>query len=345
MSQLLLQGIGHRYPDGRVALDAVDLAVEDGEFVVLVGPSGCGKSTLLRIVAGLLEPTSGDLLLDGRSMLSQEPGERDVAMVFQNYALYPHMSVRSNLEFPLRMAGVGRRERRARVGEVADLLGLGGNLDRKPGRLSGGQMQRVALGRAIIRRPKVFLFDEPLSNLDAKLRVEMRSELRAWHERLGVTSLYVTHDQAEALTLGARVAVLEGGRLLQFASPEDVYERPATCFVAGFLGTPPMNLVSGRVAGGIWSAGGLRIPAPQRAEGDWTLGIRPHALRWRPGPGLSVVQIEEFGHEHHMHVCLEDGQGLVAVGPGRSSCRIGDTLLLDLSSADLQWFHSDGGRA
>jgi ABC-type sugar transport system ATPase subunit len=237
--------------DGVAALDGFSLDVSDGELITVLGPSGCGKSTLLRLVAGLDLPTSGTIELGGRRIDVLPPEERDVAMVFQSYALYPHMTVRGNVEFPLRMRRMPREERRQRVGEVADLLEIGPVLDRRPGALSGGQRQRVALARALVRRPELFLLDEPLSNLDARLRASVRQYIREVQRRLGVTTLYVTHDQVEAMTLGNRVVVLDRGRVQQVDTPVAVYEHPANAFVAGFVGTPPMNLVPAVVQAGL----------------------------------------------------------------------------------------------
>lgn len=224
-------------------LKDIDIAVDDGEFLVLVGPSGCGKSTLLAIIAGLEHHAAGTIEIDGNAVDGLDPKERDIAMVFQSYALYPAMTVEQNIGFSLEMSGVAKLERKARVATVADLLQIGHLLDRRPARLSGGQRQRVAMGRAIVREPKIFLFDEPLSNLDAKLRVEMRTEIKKLHQRLGSTIVYVTHDQIEAMTMATRIAVMKDGVVQQFGTPEDIYERPMNVFVATFMGSPAMNLV------------------------------------------------------------------------------------------------------
>jgi multiple sugar transport system ATP-binding protein len=245
LARLTFADVVKVYPDGTRAVESLTLEAADGELVVLVGPSGCGKTTALRMVAGLEEVTSGEILIDDRVINLVEPRTRDVAMVFQNYALYPNMTVAENIGFPLRVGRVRRRERDERVLAVARTLGLEEHLGRKPRHLSGGQRQRVAMGRAIIRQPRVFLMDEPLSNLDAKLRVQMRAEISKIQRRLGVTTLYVTHDQVEAMTVGDRVAVMRGGVLQQYATPEQVYSRPANLFVASFVGSPPMNLVEG----------------------------------------------------------------------------------------------------
>ncbi len=278
MAEVILRGVGKVYPGDppvRAVSDA-SLRVADGEFVVLVGPSGCGKSTLLRMVAGLEEVTEGDVRIGDRVVNRVHPRDRDVAMVFQDYALYPHMTVRRNMTLGLKLRKTPAAEIERRLQHAADLLGVRDLLDRKPAKLSGGQRQRVALGRAIVRQPACFLFDEPLSNLDARLRLHMRAELKALHQRLGTTTLYVTHDQEEAMTLGSRIVVLAEGLVQQIGTPLEVYRRPVNRFVAGFLGTPPMNFVDGRVEGGVFEGGGLRIP--MAGEGAVTLGIRPEAL-------------------------------------------------------------------
>ena len=275
--------------DGDVrAVDAVDLDIADGEFIVLVGPSGCGKSTLLRMIAGLEEVSEGTIRLGGEDVTNVLERDRDIAMVFQNYALYPHMTVRRNLGFALKMKKISAGERERRVDEVARVLGLEALMERKPAALSGGQRQRVAMGRAMVREPAAFLMDEPLSNLDAKLRVAMRAELARLHERLGVTTIYVTHDQVEAMTLGQRVAVLRDGVLQQCAAPEEVYDHPVNLFVAAFIGSPAMNLVAARVEAGTLSFGShsLALPARSRLAGrqrDVIAGLRPSDLEL-PGP-------------------------------------------------------------
>ena len=274
---VVLRGVEKRFGDV-TAVDAVDLEVRAGELMVLVGPSGCGKSTLLRLIAGLEEPTAGEVWTGGRCVDEVAPGDRDVAMVFQSYALYPHMTVAQNLGFGLRVRGASREEIEERVGRTAEVLGLGELLSRRPGQLSGGQQQRVALGRAMARDPGVFLFDEPLSNLDAGLRLRTRDEIAALHQRLGTTMIFVTHDQVEALSLGQRVAVMDRGRLQQVGTPDEIYRLPGNLFVAGFVGSPPINRLDlardreGRLAGG-----------PFRFAGDWefgaaTLGVRPEDL-------------------------------------------------------------------
>src|SRR5215468_9040163 len=245
MASVSLRGVRKSY-DGVEVVHGVDCEIRDGEFIVVLGPSGCGKSTLLRMIAGLEAITQGEIAIGGRVVNALEPKDRDIAMVFQNYALYPHMSVYDNMAYGLRIRGMSKTEIEARVQKAAQILQLGPFLERKPRQLSGGQRQRVAMGRAIVREPQVFLFDEPLSNLDAKLRVTMRGELAALHRRLGTTSLFVTHDQVEAMTLAQRIIVMNGGVMDQFATPEEVYSRPATTFVASFIGSPAMNFLKGR---------------------------------------------------------------------------------------------------
>ena len=281
MAGIVLDGVSKVFDDGTRAVDGVDLEITDGEFMVLVGPSGCGKSTLLRLVAGLEEVTSGRVLLGERDVTRALERDRDMAMVFQNYALYPHMSVRENLAFGLRLRRMPKPERVRRVDEAAATLGLDQLLDRKPAALSGGQRQRVAMGRAMVREPAAFLMDEPLSNLDAKLRVAMRAELARLHERLGVTTVYVTHDQVEAMTLGHRVAVMREGVLQQCAPPEELYDRPANLFVAAFMGSPAMNLVEAAVTAEGLLFGDHRLPLPGAAAGlpedapRVIVGVRP----------------------------------------------------------------------
>jgi multiple sugar transport system ATP-binding protein len=282
MATIEFDQVTKRFPDGTVAVDAIELTVADGEFMIFVGPSGCGKTTALRMVAGLEEVTSGEIRIGGRIVNDLEPPDRDIAMVFQNYALYPHMSVADNIGFPLRMQRVPKQETRSRVTDVAELLGIGELLKRKPRELSGGQRQRVAMGRAIVRHPQVFLMDEPLSNLDAKLRVQMRAELVKLHRRLGVTTIYVTHDQTEAMTLGQRVAVLDHGVIQQVATPQELYRRPANTFVASFIGSPSMNFVRGRLEAGALALGDYRFGLPDSVRralrtdaADVLVGLRP----------------------------------------------------------------------
>ncbi|WP_018684061.1 ABC transporter ATP-binding protein [Actinokineospora enzanensis] len=250
MAEIVLDKVTKRYPDGALAVSEVDIRIADGEFVILVGPSGCGKSTTLNMIAGLEDITEGELRIDGERVNERAPKDRDIAMVFQSYALYPHMSVRENMAFPLRLAKVDKETVRQKVEEAARILDLTQHLDRKPGNLSGGQRQRVAMGRAIVRDPKAFLMDEPLSNLDAKLRVQMRTSVAKLQKRLGTTTVYVTHDQTEAMTLGDRVVVMRGGLVQQIGSPQSLYEQPANLFVAGFIGSPSMNFLPATLADG-----------------------------------------------------------------------------------------------
>jgi len=296
MAGVQLQAVSKVFDGDVRAVDSVDLDIADGEFVVLVGPSGCGKSTLLRLIAGLEEVTSGTIRLGGQDVTKVLERDRDIAMVFQNYALYPHMTVRRNLAFALRMRRIPATERDRRVEEVARILGLDALMDRKPAALSGGQRQRVAMGRAMVREPAAFLMDEPLSNLDAKLRVAMRAELARLHERLGVTTIYVTHDQIEAMTLGQRVAVLRDGVLQQCATPEELYDWPVNLFVAAFIGSPAMNLVGGEVEAGGVSFAGHSLPLPGRSplrdqERPVIVGLRPSDLEL-PGADPSLPRIE-----------------------------------------------------
>ncbi|TDC97592.1 ATP-binding cassette domain-containing protein [Actinomadura sp. 7K507] len=298
MTSIELDHVVMRYDGTQAAVDDVSLEIEEGEFFVLVGPSGCGKSTLLRLLAGLERPSSGAVRMGGDDVTALDPRRRDVAMVFQNYAIYPHMTVRANLGYGLKVRGTGKGEIDARVDEVADLLGLRELLGRRPATLSGGQLQRVAMGRAIARRPRAYLMDEPLSNLDAKLRVSMRAELEQLHRRLGVTTVYVTHDQVEAMTLGSRVAVLRGGELQQVAAPQELYARPANAFVAAFIGSPAMNFAVGTVRGDTLEFGGFTLtpPAGHRppvGDGEQVLvGIRPEDLRPEAAPDDWILGVE-----------------------------------------------------
>mgnify|MGYP001057617310 CR=1 FL=1 len=285
MSKLEIRDVRKSY--GKVeTLKGIDIALEDGEFLVLLGPSGCGKSTLLNIIAGLAEATSGDVRIGGRSILGVHPKDRDIAMVFQSYALYPNLSVRRNIGFGLEMRKVPAQERDKAVAEAARLLQIENLLDRKPAQLSGGQRQRVAIGRALVRKPQVFLFDEPLSNLDAKLRLEMRSEIKRLHQMLKTTVVYVTHDQIEAMTLATRIAVMHGGRIEQLGTPEEIYNRPATLYVAGFVGAPPMNMLQASLKGGRLAVAGAEqsLPLPSRFgdalrdKPQLLVGVRPETL-------------------------------------------------------------------
>jgi multiple sugar transport system ATP-binding protein len=309
MAEIVLDSISKVFGDV-VAVDEVSLRVDDGEFMVLVGPSGCGKSTILRMIAGLEDVTAGEIEIGDEQVTDLEPKARDIAMVFQNYALYPHMTVEDNLGFGLKLAHVDKQERLQRVREVAAILGLQDLMERKPSELSGGQRQRVAIGRAMVREPKAFLMDEPLSNLDAKLRIHMRAELQRLHERLSTTTVYVTHDQVEAMTLGDRVAVLRDGVLQQVDSPQNLYMHPANLFVAAFIGAPPMNLVEATIVDGHLRFGGFDIAIANGALGDYhapsvIVGIRPADMEdadVRREEGLPTIQVradvtEELGSE------------------------------------------------
>jgi multiple sugar transport system ATP-binding protein len=312
MSGIRLEDVTKVYANGVVAVDDVSLEIHEGEFVVLVGPSGCGKSTLLRTIAGLEDVTAGSVFIGDVDVTDRAPQQRDIAMVFQNYALYPHMTVKDNLAYGLKLRKMSKEERERRVQEVARTLGLDDLLKRKPAALSGGQRQRVAMGRAIVREPKAFLMDEPLSNLDAKLRVSMRAELTKLHERLGVTTVYVTHDQVEAMTLGQRVAVLRDGVLQQVDTPQKLFHQPANLFVAAFIGSPSMNLVDARVDGAAIRFGGFEMPLPDSSPaigsaGQLILGIRPTDFDHDPSaePDLPRVHIrpdvvEDLGAESHV---------------------------------------------
>ncbi len=334
MAEIRLESVSKRYPNGFEAVSDIDLQIDDGEFLVLVGPSGCGKSTLLRMIAGLEEISGGKAIIDNRIVNDESPRERDIAMVFQNYALYPHMTVRKNIGYSLRLAGLPKAEITRRVEEAAALLELTDLLDRKPGLLSGGQRQRVAMGRAIVRQPAAYLMDEPLSNLDAKLRVQMRAEIARLQRDLGVTTIYVTHDQVEAMTMGTRVAVLKDGVLQQVDSPQALYDHPANSFVAAFIGSPSMNLYQGTLAVADGSGGGtdddvsiefgsqsLPVPPemiadnPELAAADGravVVGLRPEAFQNpgdhtddRPTVQVIVELVEALGSELVVHTTID----------------------------------------
>jgi len=355
MADVSLNNIAKSY--GRVpAVERFDLEVGDGEFLVLLGPSGCGKSTTLRMIAGLESISGGDLLIGGKRMNEVEPKDRGVAMVFQSYALYPHKNVFDNMATALKLQGVSRDEIRRRVGEAAALLGLTELLDRKPAALSGGQRQRVAIGRAIVRTPEVFLFDEPLSNLDAKLRVRMRMELQDLHRRLGVTSIYVTHDQVEAMTLADRIVVMEAGRIAQVGTPREVYERPATEFVAGFIGSPAMNFIPLQREGEGWRAteGTLAIPAlpfQTGARDRVTLGIRPEHIEIGSSSSPDAAPIaadvrhaELHGADALLDLALGDVSVLARVS-GADHPVAGDKLTVFLPPRLMHGFDAQTGAA
>jgi sn-glycerol 3-phosphate transport system ATP-binding protein len=355
MANVTLRNVRKAYPNGFEAIKGVDVDVADGQFCVLVGPSGCGKSTLLRMIAGLETISGGEIDIGGRVVNQVEPADRDIAMVFQNYALYPHMSVYNNMAYGLRNRGMAKPEIDSRVQEAARILELGAMLDRKPGQLSGGQRQRVAMGRAIVRQPKVFLFDEPLSNLDAKLRIAMRVEIRKLQRRLSTTSIYVTHDQLEAMTLADVLVVMNGGQVEQIGNPLDIYQKPATTFVAAFIGAPPMNLVPLRDSG-------IRLDGAGDAG---ILGIRPEDFHVSDGAApaggiaveLTVEAIEKVGAETYVYGIrnrdtdaptvsakpgeLPPGEILVRI-PGQSGPSIGERIRAAAPREKLHLFSADG---
>ena len=357
MATVTLSGVRKSYGSIQV-VHGVDLEIADGEFIVIVGPSGCGKSTLLRMVAGLEEISGGEVAIGGRVVNRLEPGERDIAMVFQNYALYPHMTVFDNMAYGLRIRGMKRAEIAERVGRAAEILQLGELLTRKPRQLSGGQRQRVAMGRAIVRDPQVFLFDEPLSNLDALLRVQMRLEIRKLHRSLGTTSIYVTHDQVEAMTLADRLVVMNAGRAEQIGTPREVYDHPASLYVAGFIGSPAMNFLPARfvaagtaveLEGGVRLAlEGARVPADDGRP--LTLGIRPEKLALLAEAGKDVGELamivevaEELGSDTLVHGRL-GADVLVARLPGHAEVRAGERLRFAIEPRHLHLFDRESGR-
>src|SRR5215213_9998186 len=377
MPPIRIQGLTKTYKDGPRAVDHVDLEIRDGEFMVLVGPSGCGKSTLLQMLAGIIDVSEGTIHIGDQDVTRLDPRKRDIAMVFQSYALYPHLTVRGNLGFGLKLRGARKEEIAQRVEEVARILGLDELLDRKPGALSGGQRQRVAMGRAIVREPRAFLMDEPLSNLDAKLRVSMRASLSQLHARLGTTTVYVTHDQVEAMTLGQRVAVMRNGRMLQVDRPQRLYERPRDLFVAAFIGSPAMNLVEATLDGDDVVFGGMRLPLdqqrrPRLGSDRVVLGIRPECFEDAElaSPGLPSIDVrievvEELGSDAHVffHVeapsvtaelleaAEEDQAGLLrsdlalftARVDARTRARPGADLRLAIDPARFHFFDLDTG--
>ncbi len=324
-----------------------NLSIEDHEFVVFLGPSGCGKSTLLRMIAGLEDISGGDLLIGGARMNDQDPGERGIAMVFQNYALYPHMSVRQNITFALERAGESKARIAERLAPVVESLGLEVYLERKPTELSGGQQQRVAIARAMIKTPEVFLFDEPLSNLDAKLRGHLRVEIAKLHKTLRATSIYVTHDQLEAMTLADRIVLMNQGRIEQMGTPEEIYSRPATLFAAGFIGTPNMNLIEFTVEKGRLRDGAFDMPAPI-AQGRVTLGIRPGAVEIvsEAGPEVmaAVVERDEFHGETRLVALTCGAQNFMAAIPATRRVTVGETLLVRFPPEATHFFDTASGK-
>jgi multiple sugar transport system ATP-binding protein len=378
MAEIELRNISKVFSGDVVAIDDVSLEIGDGEFIALVGPSGCGKSTLLRAIAGLEEVTAGEISIGGRDVTDLAPRHRDIAMVFQSYALYPHMSVRQNLGYGLKVRRMPKSEIRARVDDIANLLDLAELLERKPAQLSGGQRQRVAMGRAIVRQPQAFLMDEPLSNLDAKLRVGMRASLAQLHQQLGVTTVYVTHDQVEAMTLGQRVAVMRDGHILQVDTPQTLYEHPRDLFVAGFIGSPAMNLVDARIDGSDVVLGQFRIPLPAdrrpgREAGRAILGIRPETFEDAafaspdlPTIDAEVVVLEELGSDAHVFfrvdasrvaagleedadeatdLVTDRGSLLNARVDPRTRARVGDAVRLSVDPSRFHFFDTDTGRS
>jgi multiple sugar transport system ATP-binding protein len=380
VGQIVLEDVRKEFGAGVVAVDDVNLTIADGEFMVLVGPSGCGKTTLLRSIGGLEGITDGRIVIGDRDVTKLAPARRDVAMVFQNYALYPHMTVRKNLGYGLRVRKTPKKEAQQRIEQVARMLGLEELLDRRPGQLSGGQQQRVAMGRAIVREPAAFLMDEPLSNLDAKLRVGMRTSLQQLHARLGTTTVYVTHDQVEAMTLGQRVAVMRDGRIQQVDAPQRLYEDPSNIFVAAFIGSPAMNLVEAEVSADAVSIGDLTIPLdrsrrPKFADGGRVIvGIRPEAFedvafseKGLPQVDVNVDVLEELGSDSHLFFQLgvepivveearsddedDDGQLLAGGDRGffaarvdaRTQAKVGETITLSVDPARLYFFSPETG--
>jgi ABC-type sugar transport systems, ATPase components len=355
MGQLSLQQVAKTYGKHAVLHD-ISMDIQDGEFVVIVGPSGCGKSSLLRMVAGLETISDGQVSVAGRTVNELEPSDRDIAMVFQNYALYPHMTVRENMSYGLKIRGIGKKEISQRVDEVAATLELAHLLERKPRELSGGQRQRVAIGRAIVREPSVFLFDEPLSNLDAKLRVQMRLELELLHRRLKTTSLYVTHDQVEAMTLADRMMVLNVGRIEQIGTPYEVYHQPASTFVAGFIGSPAMNLLPVDVVSGAvklrpakpgLEPKALALRAPDMVQGEATLGFRPeHLSIVTPEAAFAMIQvdvIEALGAESFAYGSL-CGHDVTVRLHAETNIQAGDQLPVSVPAQYCHWFDQQGRR-
>ena len=342
-SSLEIAGINKRFGNGDKSVEVlrrVDIHVAPGEFLILVGPSGCGKSTLLNIIAGLDHPTEGEVRIGGKNVVGMPPRDRDIAMVFQSYALYPTMSVADNIGFALEMRKMPKAERQKRIDEVAAMLQISHLLDRRPSQLSGGQRQRVAMGRALARQPQLFLFDEPLSNLDAKLRVEMRAEIKRLHQASGITSVYVTHDQVEAMTLGSRIAVMKGGVVQQLGTPDDIYNRPANTYVATFIGSPTMNLLRGAATGGQFGIQGaaLNLAAPASAN-EVLLGVRPeHLVMQDSAPWRGKVSVvEPTGPD--TYVVVDTAAGSVTLRTdAQTRVQPGDSVGLAVEPANAHWF-------
>ena len=350
MANLVLRDLVKTY-DKTEVIHSIDLDVADGEFVVFVGPSGCGKSTTLRMIAGLEEITSGTIEIGGRVVNNLEPKDRDIAMVFQNYAIYPHMTVRKNIGFGLRTSKLSREDKEKRIDEVADLLGMTDYLARKPAALSGGQRQRVAIGRALVRDPEVFLFDEPLSNLDAQLRTQMRLEIKKLHARVGTTIVFVTHDQVEAMTMADRIVIMRDGHIQQVGTPAEVYHSPANTFVAQFIGAPSMNLLPGRVEGDrvvLESGATVPVPVPRGVTGAVQVGLRPESLT-PAGPGAPLLEgrvevAEPLGAETLLYVDVA-GREVIASGPGREPPAAGQVVALHADASAIHLFDPRSGQA
>ena len=349
MSNLNINQLVKTYGQTKV-LHSIDLEIESGEFVVLVGPSGCGKSTTLRLIAGLEDVTSGTIEINGRVVNNLEPKDRDIAMVFQNYAIYPHMTVRKNIGFGLRSSKMSRADKDKRIDEIAGILGMTDLLSRKPSQLSGGQRQRVAIGRAMVRDPAVFLFDEPLSNLDAQLRTQMRLEIKKLHQRVGSTIIFVTHDQVEAMTMADRIVIMKDGYIQQIGTPSEVYHSPANTFVARFIGSPAMNMIPGVVTdGSVRLDGGATVPLNLQVanEREVTVGIRPEDLHPVDGPALisgAVSVREPLGHETLIYVGGPHGE-IIAKADGRTPPEVGKTVNLGAASENIHVFDPESGVA
>ena len=347
MSFLDLKNVTKIYPNGTKAVHETSLSVDEGEFMVFVGPSGCGKSTLLRMVAGLEDITDGDINLDGKLINDVDPSERDVAMVFQNYALYPHMNVYNNLAYGLKNRGIDKKTIEQKVNDAAKLLQISEFLQRKPSMLSGGQRQRVAMGRAIVRNPKIFLFDEPLSNLDAKLRIQMRLEIKKLQQKVGVTSIFVTHDQVEAMTLADRLAVINNGIIEQLGTPIEIYDNPKSLFVAGFIGSPQMNFLDGNLKNKTLSAEGFEIKdINSDFEGDVTLGIRPEHLIQSDNAliNLKVELVEQLGSDNLVYGKLKNKNDFCYRCPGNLKIENGTELNLQIDENKYYIFDKSSGK-